>query len=301
MRRVCRLPVVAAVCALAVVPLSGCGSEEPAGVDIAAAAQATEQRGTAQMTMTIRVTGMGLRQPVTMRADGVTALDKPQADIELDLDELVEEIGLEEVENVKIRLDGSQLYAKVPKLPGVDLPSEWLAIDLRALATGLGLDAEALGLLFNVAPASQLKAVRAAKDLRQVGTDEIDGVQTEHYEGTIRASEYIATLPAEQRARVGKEIEKLDRLAGATDAADSIDAPTPTELWIDEDGVIRRQRMSSTMPAQQGMPRGSVNVTYELAGFGAELDVSRPDRAKDLTRELTKQLSAEEASAQAQR
>ena len=140
-------------------------------------------------------------------------------------------------------------------------------------------------------PSAQLRALRAAKGLKEVGREEVAGVQTTHVRGTYRLSDLVKTLPAAQRADVQKSIDALERLGGG--AAD-LDAAVPADLWVDEDGVTRRLVSKQTLPAQSGVPAGAVRQQYELSDFGAKLDVTPPAASDtyDATAALTAALGS---------
>ncbi len=64
-----------------------------------------------------------------------------------------------------------------------------MALDLEELAQSAGVPTKGLGALFTIDPASQLRALKAAKRLKEVGQEDVDGVQTTHFQGTYRISD----------------------------------------------------------------------------------------------------------------
>jgi hypothetical protein len=168
-------------------------------------------------------------------------------------------------------MDGAQIYLRPPHLPGVRIPGgkAWVHVDARAVADALGLDTNGLGKLFAVDPAAQLRSLRAAKGLEKVGTEQVSGAETTHYRGAYTSREFIATLPAEQRAAMRDAVAKIDRLAGTS----SMDRKIPVELWIDRDGVTRRMRISQSLP---GGGAGEFAMDYLLRDFGTKLHTTPP-------------------------
>jgi hypothetical protein len=134
--------------------------------------------------------------------------------------------------------------------------------------------------LFAIDPASQLRALKATKSLKKVGTEKVAGATTTHFSGTYRVSDMIAALPAAQRKTVQDAIDKLEKLGGQGGTKLGLDAPQPADLWIDADGVTRRMRTTNTIPGQQGLPGGRMRMSYDLSDFGAKLDTTPPS-AKD--------------------
>ena len=63
-----------------------------------------------------------------------------------------------------------------------------------------------------------------------MGKEDVRGVETTHYKGTIDLEEAVANAPAEQR-------EQLERLLEQSSVTD-----LPAEAWIDGDGYLRSSR-----------------------------------------------------------
>ena len=290
-----RLLAPLAALACAVPALSGCGAEEAVGVDVAKAAEATREKGTARMTMTMRMSGLGLPGAIEVPAEGVTSLVEPRADFTMDVGNLLQIGTGDPGGKIRIVFDGADLYVDPPKLEGLRLPGGggWIALDLRRVVDALGIDPEAAGALFTVDPASQLRALTAAGELEEKGGEEVNGVPTTHYAGSYSAEDVVETLPEGRRAKVLEAFEKLAEKAGD---ADAFSTPIPVEMWVDDDAVVHRMRMSSNLPGQNGAPAGRMDMTYELSDFGAALDVQRPEDATDVTDMIVRMLRSSPAT-----
>lgn len=254
---------------------AGCGAEEAAGVDVAQAAQATREKGTARMEMQVRMTGFGLPAAMEVSGEGVTDLDEPRMDLTLDLSKVAGALGAPMGDaDVRLKVDGADVYVRVPEIPGLELPggASWAALDLAQVAKAMGFDTKGLGALFQVDPSAQLRAMRAAEGLDEVGEETIGGVRTTHFRGTFTTLDALRALPAAER----KEAEAA--LRGLEGMEETLDDPIPTELWIDEQGVMRRMVSEGEVPSQAGVPGGSMRMSYELSGFGAKLDSSAPPK-----------------------
>src|SRR4051794_7608490 len=171
---------VLAAAALAAPLLSGCGAEKVAGVDVVRAAEATAAKGTARIGIKVAINGFGLGSGLTITGTGVTALDRPALDVTFDLSDLLGLAGIISGTDLKLRLDGATLYVDTPDIPTVDIPDGWMAVDLRRLVASFGVDPEAAAALFTIDPASQLRVLKAAGRLEEVGHEKIDGVDTRH-------------------------------------------------------------------------------------------------------------------------
>jgi hypothetical protein len=278
--RVSRL--LAPVAALALL-LSGCGEDEGGGrtFSAAAVAEATSLKDTARIDMTVQMRGLGLPGEIELAADGVTALAEPRMSLRLDIGRFVEELGGPAGQlPLEFRLDGKDLYVKPPTIEAMGLTDDWLAVDLREIVEAMGIDADAAGVVFTMDMASQLRAMRAGGSLEPAGTEEINGVATTHLKGSYSIDDVIEAMPERRGQAVREALAELDALAD-----DGIDtaAPVPAELWVDDASVVHRMKMRSEVPAQEGVPAGRMEILYELSDFGAELDVSRPAGAEDIT------------------
>lgn len=279
---------MAALALALALPLVACGEEDSAtfSVDASRAAAATSEQGTARMTMTMRMSGLGLPGEMEVTADGVTALDEPRADITLDFGNLLSLLGPGGGDGkVRILFDGSQLYVDPPAIEGLALPNDggWLALDLGRIVEVLGIDPDAAGALFTVDAASQLRVLREAGGLEEKGTEEIDGVETTHLAGAYSVEDVIAALPPARQERVREALADIERLAPGSLQTDQ---KIPVELWVGEDAIVRRMRTEVALPAQPGLGAGRMSMTYELSDFGTPLDTSRPDGAVDVTDRL---------------
>lgn len=273
---------------------TGCGAEEAAGVDVAHAAEATAAKKTAVVNMTLHGEGLGLPIPIDLKATGVTALDKTAGTLTMDLGSILKLTGVSVTDSkLGMKFGGKDLYIKPPKVQGFTVPGgkQWVSVDLEKTAKAFGLDTKGLGALLTVDPGTQLKALNAAKGLKEVGKEDVGGTETTHFRGTYTIADTIAQLPADQRAAAQKAIKDLNKLAGQ-----DVDQKTPADMWVDKDGVVRKMRTTAKVPAQKGMPAGSFRVDYVLSDFGAKLDTTPPAASDtlDVTDKLTeaaKQLS----------
>ncbi|WP_157610421.1 hypothetical protein [Spirillospora albida] len=96
------------------------------------------------------------------------------------------------------------LYAKVPKLAKfVSEGKPWLRLDVNEVAQRTGLDVQGLlKQVDRVDPADQTKMFTGSKDARKVGTEQVDGVRTIHYTGTVTVRDALNRLDAEARQKV---------------------------------------------------------------------------------------------------
>lgn len=286
--RLLALVATTALCAGGGAALSSCG-DEGGSVDLGKTVRATADKGTARTTMKVRISGLGLPGPLAVTAKGVTALREPRGRLTIDLGPLLTLVGAPPGgdRDLELIVDGADVYAKPPKLDGLAIPGgrSWITLDLAAIAKAAGLRTEGLGELVTLDPASQLRALRASKGMEEVGREKVGGVETTHFKGTYRLSDFVEELPPADRARARKAVEELKRLGGKDTG---IDDPTPADVWVDGKGVTRRMRSTSKLPGAAGAPGGYLVFDYALSGFGAKLDTSAPPPSEryDVTDDL---------------
>jgi hypothetical protein len=119
------------------------------------------------------------------------------------------------------------------------------------------------------------------KDVRKVGEEDLNGVSTTHYRVDLDLSKLAGGDSAQER--------KLRAQLG-----DSV----PMDLWIDEDGLTRRQQIRMTVKdtaenggADASARQARAKVVMDFSGFGTEVDVAAPAPAEtvDVTDKLTRQ------------
>lgn len=106
--------------------------------------------------------------------------------------------------------------------------------------------------------------LRSSADVRVLGGEEVRGARTTHYRGEVDPEKLLAELPAERRPGPASS-EDWRNLAAV-----------PVEVWVDEDGRVRRIDIEQDMGTEDAL--GS---RFELYDFGVELDV-RPPPADEL-------------------
>jgi hypothetical protein len=257
--------------------VAGCGGDDATGINVSRVAAATAEKGTARIAVKVSVEGAGLPLPLELDAKGVTALDSSKGRLTFDLRPLLGLLGAQQGASgdLELRFDGGTLYAKPPKLGQLKIPGgkPWVSLELPKLASALDLPTKGLGKLFRLEPAEQLRALKAAKGLKEIGKEDVDGTETTHYRGTFELADFVATLPAAERAEVQQAIEKLDALATGSG---SLNSPVLADIWVDEDGVTRKLLSTTNLPEQDGRPGADIRQSYVLSDFGAALDADPP-------------------------
>ena len=254
---------------------AGCGDDELSSVSADEAAASTRQAETARTTMAMKISGMGVPMPVNVRAEGVTSMSEPRMDVTFDFGQLAQAIGAGDGK-VRMLLDGGDVFVKPPAIQGAELPggASWITADMGKALESMGIQASGFGELMRISPEQQIAALKAAGSVKNVGKETIDGVETAHLRGTVKLSDYLSALPPERRVRAQEALQELEKLPDAQ--GQELDAPTPIDMWIDEDNLVRRMSSKATIPAQNGVAEGAFEMTMNFEDFGTKLEVAKP-------------------------
>ncbi|MFC8421722.1 hypothetical protein ACFUN7_12690 [Streptomyces sp. NPDC057236] len=149
----------------------------------------------------------------------------------------------------------------------------WMKMDFAAIAEASG-DAEIQKQMtsglenMNQDPAQQLALLLESPNLKHVGPEKVDGVQTQHYKGTLSFDEMIDgnesfdLLSEEEREELTANVEKAG-LKGYD-----------TEVWVNEDNYPVK------MVVGMKMPQGTMNMTANYSDYGAKAEVEAPPAAE---------------------
>ncbi|MFC4053017.1 hypothetical protein ACFOY4_25315 [Actinomadura syzygii] len=165
-------------------------------------------------------------------------------------------------------LVGRTMYMKMPmlsQLGGATGAKPWFKISLDDLGkkSGMNLD-QLLRQSQQMDPVQNTKMLTASKDVREVGKETVDGVQTTHYTGTYRIEDAIAKLPAEDQETVRKN--------AGTAGLDGMNF----DLWVDGRQLPRKMALKSKQTAQAG----ATNLTMTYRDFGKPVQISAPPESE---------------------
>jgi hypothetical protein len=244
---------IVVVVALLVVPgILNRGGQNP----VAAAAEATSDaagvritftgssQGAAQMTMSGKgvMNGESNRASIAMSATGSTASG-------------AQGFTLEEV------VDDGDLYLRSPEL-GAPFggSAKWML--MRSEALGDLLQSNASGAGMSASPTQQLDALKdASYEVTEVGREQLNGAATTHYRALIDIDKLTDEIKSEVSGDFGDLIERsMDQVSSAT-----------VDVWIDEDGLLRRETSSSKMGSL-----GSFTMTMDFSHYGIRPDIEVP-------------------------
>jgi hypothetical protein len=200
------------------------GGGSPARLDASAlkqTAQTTEAAGRARMEFTAHLPGPTLRGAgvLDMKDDAYAMSLRPGA-----------------FAKSHVVVIGKKLYLTL--LPSVRKGAlagkRWAVVDLAKAAKAQGSDLSEFAAA--TAPGSILEQLRAAGDIKRVGTDTVRGVPATHFHATVDLHKAAALLPPERRAQIQPQIDQLVLQAGQS--------TVPVDVWVDGQKRLRRENVT---------------------------------------------------------
>ncbi|MEF9905743.1 hypothetical protein [Streptomyces sp. P9-A2] len=228
-----------------------------------------------RMTMSMPASMQGMGDMVgaagdgTMEMTGVQGWDPAVMDMTIKGSDLA---GLDPDAPSEIRMImlDNVMYADMgtEQAAGMD-GKRWMKLDFQAIAEEAGskeLQKQITGSLesMNQDPAQQLALLLESPNLKHVGPQKVDGVQAQHYKGTLTFEEIIKGNGA------------LDLLSGEerkeliANAEESGLKGYDTEVWVNEDDYP--VKMVLGMKSDEG----TVDITTHYSDYGARATVEAP-------------------------
>ncbi|MER6527674.1 LppX_LprAFG lipoprotein [Streptomyces sp. NPDC001508] len=157
----------------------------------------------------------------------------------------------------------------------------WIKFDMSALGGDSGRAMDQLGAgEAGKNPAADSTFLTGSKDVKKVGTETVDGVETTHYKGTVSLDDLRTTLKdkdKEARERRETSIEQYEKMG--------LDSMT-MDMWIDGEHHTKQFRMRGD--AQ----KGPLDMTITFLDYNKPVKVTAPP-AKD-TADLAEMMKAAE-------
>jgi hypothetical protein len=239
---------------LALLPLvllaAGCGAQALDADEMAEIAENTTEAGSSGVEVVEEKPG----EHTVMT--GSIDFESREASFTLDVDSKEDD-----VHGVKILIIGntvyfeSSMYGPIPAKYR-DKVKPWLSFDIDSETPSL----EQLIIPFPfVDPARVLDLVRKVSgDVELVAEEDVRGVPTDRYRTTVDLERVVDAAPAEDRAALPEELAKAKSKTW------------PIELWIDDEGLVRRFRETDVEEKR--------TATIDFFDFGAEVDAAAPPK-----------------------
>ena len=166
----------------------------------------------------------------------------------------------------RLRWVDDTLYLGAGKGEAVDLGGKsWLRMDVSDALdkTGAGSLSGGLDAVNSQDPGQLMTLLRAAPNVRHVGSQQVDGVTAQHYKGkltldeAVNADDSLDFLSEAERAELLAQLRKSDVRSYAIEA------------WVKDDLPVR---IHTTMDT----PAGKVSVVQKLSDYGTDVKVRAP-------------------------
>ncbi|MER6344524.1 hypothetical protein ACWC10_09525 [Streptomyces sp. NPDC001595] len=254
----------------------GCGTEKKDGASgttqdpqqmLTAAYEKTAEAKSAKVEMTMKMpAAMDGGGDATMT--GVMGWDPTVMDLTMKGSMLAGEPGAPD--QVRMIWQDNVMYMDMGADAAKDMDGKrWMKLDLAAAAEASG-DAEATKAMtsglenMNQNPVEQLALLLESPNLKHVGSEKVDGQETEHYKGTLTVKEMMASndgldvLEPKEREQLLENIEKSG-IKGYD-----------TEVWVNEDDLPVR------MDVGIESPEGDIDMSMKLSDYGTKAEVEVP-------------------------
>ena len=150
---------------------------------------------------------------------------------------------------MELILVGKAMYLKSPDMGTGD---KWVKIDLSDPNSLFGMIGKATD------PEVMFKAMESPKKLELIGSEDVDGVSTNHYRITLDPSQYLKAMefPAAM--------------------ADMLPQELVTEMWIDGDNLPRKFAQTLEVPAVGGGQASTSTTEGTYSDFGTDVEIEAP-------------------------
>lgn len=108
----------------------------------------------------------------------------------------------------------------------------------------------------------------ASDDVRTVGSDDVLGTTTRHYEGILDLQKVVDRAPPAKRAELQEWLDFMREYEPTT---------VPFGLWVDSDGIARRLRIDAS--------EGAGSVVIEYYDFGVPVEITPPPASEIMSME----------------
>jgi hypothetical protein len=250
-------PVLVLFLLLVTVPLVGCGGDATALDPIAEAAQKTSDVSGTRFSMTAKISENG-GESIEFRGPGEIADHGKKLHMKMTMPARI--LGMKGVQSGDVALDmvsaGGAFYFRGGPFDQI-APGKWVRVEDNDPQFNLGQND----------PSKMLEYLRTTSKVDKVGTEQVRGVETTHYEARIQLDKIADRVSPEARAA----LEQIKKTIGSKEI--------PIDVWVDGQGLVRRITMD-------WHPRGgSIALKLDLFDFGDDIVVDVP--AKSDTTALT--------------
>ena len=184
-------------------------------------------------------------------------------------------------------MDDGVIYMRSPAFEGA--PTPWVSLDPSKMDPAAAGQFGGFG-AGTTDPSAYAGLFAGVFDVKASGEADIDGIATTRYTGTIdlqKVLEGFADVVGEDAD--AKTTEQLEAAVEQFEAL-GIEGKIPFQIWIDEEGLPRRQRITMDFgDLVPGTGDAEMEMTVDYSAFGEPVDVELP-KASEVT-DVTKMMS----------
>lgn len=270
LKRRISLATAVAGAALVAAAVAGCGTNaQPIQVNLAASevlAQAAQKTAEVTSYTVDAVANVTHPQEGNGKVQGrMLYQSKPQLAVDLTLD-TVDVGGRNLPGGVRAILQGDTVYVKVDALKDlVGATKPWIKVSLTEVGDQTQVN-QYLSQIQQFDLASVTKLVTASKDVKQAGTETVNGEDTTHYSGTFPVDAAVSQLPADKQDQARTGLAELKDVK--------------FDIWVGGDNLPRKLALNGSKDG------ATLDATLLFKGFNEPVTIEAP-RA-DQTGELPK-------------
>jgi hypothetical protein len=184
-------------------------------------------------------------------------------------------------------MDDGVIYMRSPAFEGA--PTPWVSLDPSKMDPAAAGQFGGFG-AGTTDPSAYAGLFAGVFDVKASGEADIDGIATTRYTGTIdlqKVLEGFVDVVGEDAD--AKTTEQLEAAVEQFEAL-GIEGKIPFQIWIDEEGLPRRQRITMDFgDLVPGTGDAQLEMTVDYSAFGEPVDVELP-KASEVT-DVTKMLA----------
>jgi hypothetical protein len=184
---------------------------------------------------------------------------------------------------MQILMDDGVVYMRSPLFE--DVGTDWISMDPSKMDPAAASQFGGFG-MGTTDPSAYIGLFAGVFDVKASGEQELDGVSTTHYVGTIDLQKVLKGFTDVVGKDVDAATKKQLRTAVEQFRSLGIDETLPFEIWIGEDGLPRRQRISMDFgDLLPGAEEASMDMTVDFSDYGkpVEIEVPRRSEVTDMT------------------
>jgi hypothetical protein len=187
---------------------------------------------------------------------------------------------------MQLLMDDGVVYMRSPAFQ--DAGTEWVSMDPSKMDPATAAQFGGFG-TGTTDPSAYVGLFAGVFDVKASGEQDLNGVSTTHYVGTIDLKKVLKGFSDV----VGEDADKATRkqLKEVVKRFESlgIDQSIPFEIWIDGEGLPRRQRITMDFgKLVPGAEDASMEMTVDFSDFGKPVHITIPDPSEvtDMTEAL---------------